>query len=210
MSPPLELPLRRTRAVLLALLALGFVAGGVWFTAAVGLPSLDFSRNRAVDELLRAIGLAAVVFFGACFVVVAELALHRGPGLVIDDEGLVEHTSGTAAGRVRWEEITAIAARSLPGSAAVVAIDVADLDAHLDRLPAWRRWLVRSNVGVGASPVTIHVDMLGQDADALAALLLAERARRTGLPPLGGAVDDAEQANDEPARDEADDEPVAG
>lgn len=202
MSPPLELPLRRTSAVLLALLALGFVAAGVWFTAAIGLPSLDFSRNRLADEAMRSIGLLSIAFFGACFVAIAALVLRRGPGLVIDDEGIVEHTSGMAAGRVRWEEIVDVQARDQPGGR-MVALWVSDLDAHLDRLPAWRRWLVRSNVAAGFPPVVVHAPMLGRDADELAALLLAERARRTGLPPLDGDDDDGAVAG-------ADDEAVAG
>lgn len=178
--------------MLLSLLALGFVVAGVGFTLVIGLPSLDFTRNRLADEALRAVGLLAVVFFGACFLAIVGVALRRGPGLVIDDEGIVEHTSGMAAGRVRWEEITQIqllpdleAGPLVPGGAPTVGLTLADLEAHLDRLPTWRRWLVRSNVLGDWPPVVIHARLIGQDADALLALLLAERARRTSLPPLG-------------------------
>lgn len=188
MSPPLELPLRRTRLVLLALLCLIFVAGGVAFTLAIGLPSPDFTRNRPVEELLRSIGLLGAGLFGSCFVVIAGLALRRGPGLVIDDEGIVEHTSGRAAGRVRWEEVTGV--RLIRGaSGPLVGVDLADVEAHLDRLPGWRRWIVRSNVATGSPPVTIDPAPLGQDPRALVSLLLAERARRTGLPPLADDAD---------------------
>lgn len=189
MSPPLEFPLHRGRLVLLALLSLLFVAGAVWFTAQIGLPSLDFTRNRLADEALRAIGLLATVFFGLCAVALVDLALRPGPGLVIDDEGIVERTSGMAAGRVRWEEMAAV--RLVPGGDrdVVVGLDLHHLEAHMDRLPLWRRWLVRSNVSTGWPHVAIHPRTLGQDAQALAALLVAERARRTGLPPLEGEDD---------------------
>lgn len=186
MSAPLELPLRRGRLLALAVVSSFFLAGAVWFTARIGLPSLDFTQNRLADEALRAIGLLSMAFFGWGSVVLLDLALRPGPGLVIDDEGIVERTSGLAAGRVRWEEIARVRLAPAGDGDVVVGLDLHHLEAHLDRLPGWRRWLVRSNVKTGWPHVAIHVRAIGQDAHALAALLVAERTRRTGLPPLEG------------------------
>lgn len=184
MSAPLVFPLRRGRLALLTLGALAFVVGGVWFAWRLGPPSLDFARNRLEDEALRAIGVLSAAFFGACGLALAGLVLRRGPGLVIDDVGIVEHTSGRAAGRLAWAEITAI--RLVPGEEGFVGLELADVEAHLDRLPPWRRWLLRSNMAAGSPPAAIHAAAIGQDAAALAALLVAERARRA---PGAGALE---------------------
>lgn len=185
MTLPLEFPLRRGRLVFLACVGLTFFAASLWFTARFGWPSLDFAANDLVDEALRAMGVAATTFFGALTLAVGDLAVRPGPGLVIDDEGIVERTSGMAAGRVRWEEISALRIVRHANQQRVVGLDLHDVEAHMDRLAGWRRWLLRTNMRTGWPAVAIHVDSLGQDAEQLAALLLAERARRTGLSPLG-------------------------
>ncbi|MCO5171825.1 MAG: hypothetical protein M9894_36460 [Planctomycetes bacterium] len=183
MSAPLVFPLRRGRLLGLLALALLFVAGGAWFAWQVGPPSLDPARNTLRDEALRAIGLAAAGFFGLCALAIARLLLRGRPGLVIDDEGLIDGTSGAAPGRVRWDEVAAVRVVPQNGQPALVGLDLVDLERFLDRLSLLQRWLVRSYVAAGDPPVGLRAESVGLEAEALAALLEAERARRAPPSP---------------------------
>ncbi|MBX3466249.1 MAG: hypothetical protein KF878_05045 [Planctomycetes bacterium] len=182
MSAPLVLPLRRGRLLALLALALLFVAAGACFAWRVGPPALDFTRNTLRDEALRAIGLGAVGFFGLCAAAIARLLVRGGPGLVIDDEGLIDGTSGAAPGRVRWDEVAAVRVVRVPGGQpGLVGLELVDVERFLDRLSLLQRWLARSYVAAGDPPVGLRAASVGLEADALAALIEAERARRA--PP---------------------------
>lgn len=181
MSAPVVLPLRRGRLLALLAQALLFVAAGACFAWRVGPPALDFTRNTLRDEALRAIGLGAVGFFGLCAAAIARLLVRGRPGLVIDDEGLIDGTSGAAPGRVRWDEVAAVRVVRVPGQPGLVGLELVDVERFLDRLSLLQRWLARSYVAAGDPPVGLRAASVGLEAEALAALIEDERARRA--PP---------------------------
>jgi hypothetical protein len=92
---------KRRPARFLVVAVLGFVAS-VASVATLG------ERGTGLHLLLHSLGLMACTFFAfAMFAMLRRLAF-RGPGLVLDAEGMIDRSSDMGLGRVRWDEISEI------------------------------------------------------------------------------------------------------
>lgn len=82
--------------------ALAFVAIGLWFVLAP--PKIENAYWGNPTRIAIA-GYAAILFFGICAVFFIGKLLDTKPGLVIDDEGLIDNSGGLSVGRILWEDI---------------------------------------------------------------------------------------------------------
>src|SRR5260370_11649333 len=108
------------------------------------------------DAALVGTGVAVVCvgFFALCALYCVVKMCDRTPGLVLDRDGIIDNSTGVAAGRVRWEEITDIRYRRL-GRQRLVTIDVVDPRRFVERGGALRRLLTRVTTTPPRTPITI-------------------------------------------------------
>lgn len=99
------------------------------------------------------VGVLGAVTFGVFLVLWVRMAL-RGGGLVVDGEGLDDHSSATAVGRVPWADVVEVSERTDLGSP-VVVVTVRNPDSYLARMGRLRRSAARANLGLVGSPVTL-------------------------------------------------------
>jgi len=120
------------------------------------------------DAALVGTGVAVIGigFFGLCGLYCFVKMCDRSPGLVLDRDGIIDNSTGVAAGRVRWEEITDIRFR-LMGRQRFVTIDVVDPRRFVERGGAVRRLLTRLNTTTLGSPINIATDGLAISPDEL-------------------------------------------
>lgn len=59
---------------------------------------------------------AGLIFFGFCGVYAAGKLADRKPGLVIDDEGIIDNSSAIAAGRIRWGNMMGFTVTTIQGT----------------------------------------------------------------------------------------------
>ena len=98
----IEIPLSKSKIVLMTLGALTFVAFGLWFVIAP--PTIENSFWGNPTKVVIA-GYASIVFFGLCaFFLIRKLPDNK-PGLIIDDIGLIDNSSGLSAGHILWSDI---------------------------------------------------------------------------------------------------------
>jgi hypothetical protein len=64
--------------------------------------------TRHSPLMTQAIGADCVLFFGWWVLYAARKLFDPAPGLVVDDEGLVDNSSALAAGRMPWADIADI------------------------------------------------------------------------------------------------------
>ena len=84
--------------------ALAFVIGGIWgIIDAERFASIRYSKNLVFFS-----GLAALLFFGLCFVFIAKKVFSRKPGLIINEKGIIDNSNATSIGLIEWNDITAI------------------------------------------------------------------------------------------------------
>lgn len=133
-------------------------------------------------------GLVGTVIFGAGTFFLASRLFSRRPGLVIDQEGIVDNTSYSSVGRVPWTEITWVQVQSLklptynrsllfrPQQPRTMVIGVRDPEQFRDRGNWLQRLMRRGTVSMFGGPVAISEALLRADFDDLA------RRIRAGVP----------------------------
>ncbi len=101
----IEIPLNKRRLILLLISALAFVGIGIWFAT-----KPDSFRNGLLGNptIVSGIGLLSIVVFGLSFVVVLKKYLDNSPGLIIDQTGITDNSSGISAGHIPWSDIKEI------------------------------------------------------------------------------------------------------
>jgi hypothetical protein len=154
------IPLNKRKLVVLVLAALGFVVVGVmvWLLADAipGLGSL----------LIKGAAVLVVGFCGLCGAYGLLKLFDTAPGLVLDQQGIIDNSSAVAAGRIRWDEITEIRFSTLEGQQ-FLTVQVANPKRFVEMGGFFRRmlnrantWLVGSSINISASSLRISFDEL--------------------------------------------------
>jgi hypothetical protein len=187
-------PVQRGRLLLLVLVNLLFVGFSVMRLAQLGPRALDPMANGVGSDVERIIYFAGLVFFGALLPFSLRRLLTRDAGLIIDADGFTDRTAAIAPGRISWVEVVDLSiVRS--SNQVWIGVSVVDLEAHVARLGAPWRWVVRGNVATGYPPVLILTATIGVEAELLLArmrrALDRSRARvgRDGGPERAGRPD---------------------
>jgi len=102
-----EIPLSKRKLVGLLTGSIAFVLAGFWFTIQSKTISAQTFSHKS-PELIFIGGAAAILFFGLCAIFIFRKIIDNKPGLVINDLGIDDNSSGTSAGFIPWEDIKAI------------------------------------------------------------------------------------------------------
>lgn len=123
------IPLSKSKIVLMLLGALMFVAGGIWFVFYP--PSVENSIWVTPFEI-KAAGYASMLFFGACaFFFIRKLPDDK-PGLIIDDTGLTDNSSGLPAGQILWSDIEKVSVIEISGQR-IIMLTARNPQDYIDR-----------------------------------------------------------------------------
>ena len=152
----------RLRHALLLVVACGFVAAGVFLLV-------------AGDDEARWVGIAGIVFFGACALVFLWQLFDRRPRLIIDDIGVFDRT--LRVGRIPWDDIEDASLASIQGQA-FICLSLRDEAQWVAKLPPLQRRLVGANRALGFSGLNLNLSGVDVDPSAVLALILTEVARR--------------------------------
>ena len=150
----------RTKLILIVVGALLFVALG-----AVLIYIAD-EQNRYPPIYVKAVSVAAIGFFGLCGIFGVIKLFDSTAGLVLDRQGILDNSSGSAAGRVEWRDVRDIQARTISGQK-MLAIIVDDPEKFLDRGNFVRRFFARMNYKYYGTPVFISAHALKVDFEEL-------------------------------------------
>jgi len=125
------------------------------------------AQGSAITLVVGAVGLLTFAGFGTGWIV---LLLRTGPGLVVDDAGFDDRSSGAAVGRVPWADVMSVSRRSICGTALVV-VNVREPEAYLARLGLLTRLAATANLRWLGSPVILASVPLKTDFTSLSRLL---------------------------------------
>ncbi|GGF90171.1 hypothetical protein GCM10010912_39180 [Paenibacillus albidus] len=131
---------------LMALAGLAFVAAGVWMI------SLYLEGGESI--LIALVGLVCTVFFGACLLYIIKMMFDRGPAVILDEQGVTDHSSFTSGGTIRWDEIENLELFHLSGQK-MIGIQLKDPQAYLANQRGFKGWLMRVNHRMVDAPVNI-------------------------------------------------------
>lgn len=153
----------RTKALLVVLGSIAFVALGIW----IGTP--EIARRVAPWEVVIA-SYVGVPFFSACGLYAAYRLAIRRPAVEIDSAGITDAASALGVGRLNWDEVDHVRLYKFSGQP-MLGIVPRELDLFLSRQPSMRRRVMELNLTLGCAPVNIPQVMLRMKVGDLAELL---------------------------------------
>ena len=125
----IEIPLNKTKIVMMMIGSLIFVIIGFWFVIAP--PEIENSFWGDQTKL-AIIGYASIFFFGLCAYFFIRKLPDNKPGLVIDDSGLIDNSGGFSAGPISWSDIEDISVMQIQKQK-MIMIYVRNPQEYIDR-----------------------------------------------------------------------------
>lgn len=174
----IKISLDRGKLRLMVFLAFLFGIAGIWVVVQSGSLVNAARPSRTVIVLA---GIAAVVFAGVCLVFIFRKFGDTNPGLIINDDGITDNSSGTAAGLVPWSAIERIDMARVK-SQQFILLFVNDADAIIAaQSNGMKRQLMKMNKRLYGTPVCINVNTLQCGFDEIYRLISDSFERRKEL-----------------------------
>jgi hypothetical protein len=165
---PVIIQFSKVKLALLLLLALGFVALGIWFV----LSPSTFGHFEPRKTLVFITGIASIVFFGACAFVILRKLPDSKPGLVLNEDGYADSSSGVAGGLVKWKDITGIRLLTISNQH-LLMIHVRNPEEYIERVQGkFKKRMMKLNYKMYGSPLSLSASGLKCSFDELHRLLV--------------------------------------
>lgn len=157
------IPLSKKKFTLVLFGAVCFVVSGVWLfqnadTVARYPPIFIFIEII----FIKIISVVCVIFFGLCGVYAFIKLFDNKPGLVINNDGIIDNSSYTSVGLIRWENITNVNTREFYG-VKCLTIEVNNAEEILSKQTGLKKLLFDLHKGYIDSPVQISSTALKCD-----------------------------------------------
>ena len=158
------IPLSKNKIVLLLFGAVVFVAGSVWMW------SIADSQNRHSPLFMKSVAAAGGLFFGLCGIYGGYKLFDTRPGLIIDDQGLIDNSSAVAVGRIPWDDIAALRLSVIAGQR-LISILLTEPEKYASRGNLFGRMLNATSAKMTGSPINIASIAVRIDFDELVQVL---------------------------------------
>lgn len=165
----IEIPLSKKKLTLMLLGALTFVAIGLWFVIAPPTISNSYWGNPTKIAIA---GYASVLVFGLCaFVLIRKLPDNK-PGLIIDDVGFTDNSSGASAGQILWSDIEDISVIEIHRQKIIMVQVINPQDYIGKQTSGFKRKMMQTNYKMYGTPLSITSNGLKISFDELLATLV--------------------------------------
>lgn len=155
-SNVVRIPFSKSKLALMLVGSILFVALGVWFL--VDAFGSNMLRGNQIIKVV--VGLAGILFFSWVAYYISRKLFDSRPGLIISDQGIVDHSTGTCAGFVSWEEVLEIKELRISGQMFINLV-VRDPEIYIERQEStFRRRLMRANLKRFGTVVSISANGL--------------------------------------------------
>jgi hypothetical protein len=114
MTEQIEIPLSKNKLILALMGSIVFVGIGLWF--------VFLAISKVSQAYISLVGLATIIFFGTCAVFIGKKIGDKTPGLVINKQGILDNSSGVAAGLVLWTDMNEIKLTNVAGQRFIMLI----------------------------------------------------------------------------------------
>ncbi len=165
----IEIPLNKSKLLIMLIGSLAFVAIGFWFVINPPVIENSFWGNPA---RLAIAGYAAIVFFGIVAFFLLRKLPDSKPGLIIDETGLTDNSGGLAAGHIAWSDIEDISEMEMHRQR-LIMIHVRNPEEYIDRQKnLFKRKGMQMNYKMYGTPISITVNGLKTSFDDLMNILM--------------------------------------
>ena len=148
--------------------SLMFVALGLWLV--ITPPTEHFHRYNPITILIA--GYASIIFFGLCALMFIRKLPDNKPGLIINDQGLSDNSSGVAGGQILWSDILNISVLKIQRQKFIM-LQVKNPEEYINRqASAFKRKMMEMNFKMYGSPLNISSNGLKISFDELHKLVV--------------------------------------
>lgn len=166
-----EIPLSKTKLLF-------SLAGSLLFVF-LGYMIITDIPPKLNPDVTKALGIIVMAFFGITFIVALIKFLDKKPGLVLDDNGIIDNSSGVSAGLIEWKDITRIDVKQIISTKFLI-IHTTNPDVYIKRVGKTKSWIMKRNMGLYGSPISIPSTTLRYDFEKLKNLILVELEKHNG------------------------------
>ena len=145
----IEIPLSKTKLLLLLAGSILFVAAGFFCIMVVADGYAKYS-----SIFLKGVGVVAILFFGATGVSATKKIFDNKMGLIIDDRGMTDNSSGVSIGLIKWSDITAITTEEI-SSSKFLLIYVTNPEYYLNQAKGFKRKMMKANYSMYGTPLSM-------------------------------------------------------
>lgn len=149
MIEPIVIPSKKLGNMIYALGALMFVIFGLLFL---------FSS----DIVAILIGLFSIAFFGWGFIILIKRLFTNHSLLIVDEQGMTDHSSALALGFVPWEDIENVQLRHMLNQT-FISVSVKDQEAYLAKMSTLQRNATKANLKMGYPLINITLNTSGKN-----------------------------------------------
>lgn len=170
MNKEVIIPLSKTKISLLFIGSIAFVIFGLWFLNDPEKFANGSYRPRS-SEFTQIIGIVAVIFFGICGIFAFKKLFDKKNGLVIDDNGITDNSSGTSVGLVKWSDIIGIGFAQVH-SQKFIMLEVSNPEYYIGlKKNKIGKMAMRANFDKFGSPISISANSLKTNFSELQAII---------------------------------------
>lgn len=126
-----------------------FVAAGFFFILILANEQTKFS-----PLFIRIVGAAAILFFGATGITGIKKMFDNKVGLIIDENGIIDNSSGVSIGLIKWSDITAITREEI-SSTQFLLLYISNPDFYLSQAKGLKRKMMEANNRMYGTPLSM-------------------------------------------------------
>jgi len=157
----IEIPLSKTKITLMILGSAFFIVAGV----------LIFFLGPEKQTYFKAFwmkitGVASVLFFGTTGIVGLRKLFDKKAGLILDEEGIIDNSSGVSIGLIHWNDVTDIKVEQVMSNKFLL-IFLADPEKYFESANVFKRKMMKANIKMYGTPISISSSALEYNFDAL-------------------------------------------
>ena len=172
---PVIIPISKRKITLLFFGSVLFVVFGIYFLMEPGKFVSPIMQNK---PFIFIVGAAAVIFFGICAVFAITKFFDKRPGLIIDENGITDNSSGVSGGLICWEEITGLSTAQVHNQRFILLM-VNDPEKRIEAEPgSFKKRMMKINYRMYNTPVCISANGLQCNFDELYRLISDSYAQR--------------------------------
>lgn len=145
----IEIPLSKTKILLLVSGSILFVIAGLFFFLV-----LADEQTRFNPILIKGVGILSVLFFGATGISTTRKLFDNKIGLILDENGITDNSSGVSVGQIKWSDITEIKMGQV-SSTKFLLIYVANLEYYLQQVSGFKRKMMQANSNMYGTPLSM-------------------------------------------------------
>lgn len=150
----IEIPLSKTKLFLTVCGAAIFVVLGFYM-----ILRMAHDQDRFNPILLQGVGFVSVVFFGAIAIFGSKKLFTTSAGVIIDEKGIIDNSSGVSIGLIEWNDIEGITTTNVMSNRFLL-IHVSNPEKYLASANKAKARIMTANMKMVGTPISISPNSL--------------------------------------------------